>query len=161
MNKARKPKSKQRRSKRLHLQNSRSPTARYGGACCCSALGLTDVTSGPMQTDRHRAHARARCPQAFAFSMSAIIMCPGRAECDRHQQFWAITSRGAFGSLPARAGLQDIGLALVSDHDRCLTASRACRIATTRFAMSGRVESSRTRFGEVAVICPNPLRRFK
>ena len=39
-------------------------------------------------------------------------------------------------------------------HDRRSTASRACTIATTRFAMSGRAESSKTKFGEVAVICP-------
>jgi hypothetical protein len=40
------------------------------------------------------------------------------------------------------------------DHERRPTASQACSIATTSFAMLGRVESSRTKFGEVAVICP-------
>src|SRR5262249_55428231 len=37
------------------------------------------------------------------------------------------------------------------DHDRCSTASRACTIAVTSCATSGRTASSRTKFGGMAV----------
>jgi hypothetical protein len=44
------------------------------------------------------------------------------------------------------------------DQERCSTASRACTIAAIRLATSGRLASSKAKFSEVAVICPNPPR---
>ena len=42
--------------------------------------------------------------------------------------------------------------------ERCSTASRACTMAAISLATSGRLASSKAKFSEVAVICPNPPR---
>jgi S1-C subfamily serine protease len=44
------------------------------------------------------------------------------------------------------------------DQERCSTASRACTMAAISLATSGRLASSKAKFSEVAVICPNPAR---